>query len=65
MELSLEDMSTAAQVQALRQGHIQLGLLRPPVNDDAIEIEDLVQERLMVAHCRSGIRVQPPIRTSG
>lgn len=49
VELSLEDMSTAAQVQALRRGQIQLGLLRPPINDDALETEDLVQESLMVA----------------
>ena len=49
VEVSLEDMSTAAQVQALRRGQIQLGLLRPPINDETVEIEDLVQERLMVA----------------
>ena len=49
VELFLEDMSTAAQVQALRRGQIQLGLLRPPINDDAVETEDLVQERLLVA----------------
>ena len=49
VELSLEEMSTAAQVQALRRGQIQLGLLRPPLNDEALETEDLLQERLMVA----------------
>ena len=58
VELSLEDMSSAAQVQALRRGQIQLGILRPPINDDTIETEDFVQERLMVAlperHALSG-----------
>lgn len=49
VEISLEEMSTAAQVQALRRGQIQLGLLRPPLNDEALETEDLLQERLMIA----------------
>ena len=48
VELSLDEMSTAAQVQALRRGQVQLGLLRPPISDETLETEDLVQERLMV-----------------
>jgi DNA-binding transcriptional LysR family regulator len=49
VELALEEMSSAAQVHALRRGQIQLGVLRPPVNDEALESEDIVQESLMVA----------------
>ncbi len=49
VELFLDEMSTAAQVQALRRGQIQLGLLRPPINDETLETEDLLQEKLMVA----------------
>ncbi len=49
IELLLDEMSTAAQIQALRRGQIQLGLLRAPVNDDCLETEELVQESLMVA----------------
>jgi DNA-binding transcriptional LysR family regulator len=42
-------MSSAAQVHALRRGQIQLGLMRAPVNDEALEAEEIVQESLMVA----------------
>ncbi len=49
VELLLEEMSTATQSQALRRGAIQLGLLRPPIIDDTLEIENLVQESLLVA----------------
>lgn len=49
IELLLDEMSTAAQITALRQGQIQLGLLRPPVEDDCLETEELVRENLMIA----------------
>ncbi|HUL58017.1 MAG TPA: LysR substrate-binding domain-containing protein [Anaeromyxobacteraceae bacterium] len=47
--LTLEEMSTAEQVDALRAGRIQLGLARPPVGDDALHAEPLADEPLVVA----------------
>lgn len=49
IELLLDEMSTATQVAALRQGQIQMGLLRTPVTDDCVETEEMVRESLMVA----------------
>ncbi|HTN51120.1 MAG TPA: LysR substrate-binding domain-containing protein [Anaeromyxobacter sp.] len=47
--LSLEELSTAEQVEALRAGRIQVGLARPPVGDDSLEAEPLADEPLVAA----------------
>jgi DNA-binding transcriptional LysR family regulator len=47
--LTLDEMSTAEQVEALRAGRIQLGLARPPVGDDALQAELLADEALVAA----------------
>jgi len=47
--LTLAEMSTAEQVEALRAGRIQLGLARPPVGDETLAVEPLVDEPLVVA----------------
>jgi len=47
--LSLTEMSSAEQVEALRAGHIQVGLARPPVGDDALAVEPLAEEPLVAA----------------
>ena len=49
VELALEEMPTALQLKALRERKIQLGFLRPPVEDAGLEVEEIVQESLMVA----------------
>ena len=49
VELGMLEISSAKQVQALHRERIDLGLLRPPVEDDAIEAEEIVRETLMVA----------------
>jgi len=47
--LTLAEMSTAEQVEALRAGRIQLGLARPPVGDETLALEPLADEPLVVA----------------
>ena len=50
--LSLREMTTVQQVQALRSGGLDVGLLRPPLpltESDPIEVEPVGSERLMVA----------------
>lgn len=47
--LTLAEMSTAEQVEALRTGQIQVGLARPPVGDDTLEAEPLLEEPLVAA----------------
>ncbi len=47
--LTLAEMSTAEQVEALRAGRIQVGLARPPVGDAALALEPLAEEPLVVA----------------
>lgn len=47
--LTISELSTAEQVEALRAGRIQVGLARAPVGDDALVIEPLAEEPLVVA----------------
>ncbi len=47
--LTLSEMSTAEQVEALRAGRIHLGLARPPVGDETLAAEALADEPLAVA----------------
>jgi LysR family transcriptional regulator, benzoate and cis,cis-muconate-responsive activator of ben and cat genes len=47
--LTLSEMSTAEQVEALRAGQIHLGLARQPVGDETLTVEPLLDEPLVVA----------------
>ncbi len=49
VELRLEEQTTGDQVGALNVGRIDVGLVRPPVADDSIELTPLVEERLIAA----------------
>jgi DNA-binding transcriptional LysR family regulator len=49
VELRLEEQTTGDQVDALNVGRIDVGLVRPPVADDSIELTPLVEERLIAA----------------
>ena len=43
------DQLTPAQLDALRSGHVDLGLLRPPVAGDDIELRVVLREQLVLA----------------
>jgi DNA-binding transcriptional LysR family regulator len=49
VHLTLEDLHTCDQIRALREQKIDIGFLRPPVDDDSLEFENVIQESLMVA----------------
>ncbi len=48
VDLSLRNMSTADQVQALRDKRIDVGFVRLPVRGEGIETIPIVKERLMI-----------------
>jgi DNA-binding transcriptional LysR family regulator len=48
-ELKLEEMTTGPQVAALRAGHLDVGLVRPPVRDPSLRLTRLVKEELLAA----------------
>ncbi|GAB3993288.1 LysR substrate-binding domain-containing protein [Nocardioides marmoraquaticus] len=43
------DQLTPAQLDALRSGHVDLGLLRPPVAGDDVEVRMVLREQLVLA----------------
>lgn len=43
------DQLTPAQLDGLRSGHVDLGLLRPPVAGDDVELRTVLRERLVLA----------------
>ena len=47
--IHLRDMATAAQVEALREGELDLGFVRLPVGDSALEATPVLHERLLAA----------------
>jgi DNA-binding transcriptional LysR family regulator len=49
VELSLSELSTAEQVEALHADQIQVGIARPPVSDSTLIAESLAEEPLVVA----------------
>ena len=49
VELTLKRMQTPEQIKALQAGQIDLGLLHPPINEDALILETIYQEQLVVA----------------
>ncbi|ARV62435.1 LysR family transcriptional regulator [Nostocales cyanobacterium HT-58-2] len=48
IELDLEEMTTSAQVQALQEQQIHLGLMIPPVSDTTLTLEPILREPLVV-----------------
>jgi DNA-binding transcriptional LysR family regulator len=49
VELDLEELTTGPQVAALNAGHLDVGLVRPPVEDPSLRLTPLVQEELLAA----------------
>lgn len=49
VQLQLSDMSTPAQVSALRDGGIDIGFVRLPVSDDRLVMRPVLHERLVAA----------------
>jgi DNA-binding transcriptional LysR family regulator len=49
VQVHLRDMSTPAQLEALQTGEIDLGFVRLPVADPALECVPILHERLVVA----------------
>jgi DNA-binding transcriptional LysR family regulator len=49
VELQLEEMPTGPQVAALHAGHLDVGLVRPPVEDPSLRLTPLVKEELLAA----------------
>jgi DNA-binding transcriptional LysR family regulator len=47
--LMLRKMDTASQVEALRDGRIDVGFLLPPINDPAIEVREAWREEMVIA----------------
>jgi DNA-binding transcriptional LysR family regulator len=60
VELILHEMVTADQLGALRDGTIDLGMIRPPVDDDELSFRALPPERLVVALPRAWQLVKAP-----
>ncbi|NMG05836.1 LysR family transcriptional regulator [Brasilonema sp. UFV-L1] len=48
VELELEEMTTTAQVQALQEQQIHLGLMIPPIPDASLTLEPILKEPLVV-----------------
>jgi DNA-binding transcriptional LysR family regulator len=49
IELTLRELTTSQQIRALRDGRIQVGILRPPISDVTLSVETLLKEPLLVA----------------
>lgn len=49
VELALRELPTAAQLEALRAGRIDVGVIRPPVDEPDLEIETIHTEPVVVA----------------
>lgn len=49
VEISVREMTIAQQLVGLREGAVEVGLLRGPLNDRDLRIETLYHERLVVA----------------
>ena len=47
--LALHELTSVEQVQALREGHIQVGFVRPPVGDDTLSLEFVLHETFVAA----------------
>src|SRR5262250_672215 len=52
VEVELHSLSSAEQIAALQDGRLDVGILRPPVNNQALLTEPLLSERLLIAFPR-------------
>jgi DNA-binding transcriptional LysR family regulator len=65
VHVTLRNMGTTQQVQALREGRIHAGFLVPPIDDAALAVENLVRQPAVVALPRKhplATRSQVPLR---
>jgi DNA-binding transcriptional LysR family regulator len=49
IQLTLRELTTDQQLQWLRQGRIDVGLVRPPIEDDGFNVTTIFEEPLVVA----------------
>ncbi|MEP0955891.1 LysR family transcriptional regulator [Microcoleus sp. FACHB-1515] len=49
VELALHELTTDQQLRWLRDGRIDVGFVRPPIDDDSLGISTILQEPLVVA----------------
>ena len=49
VKLALQELTTPQQIKLLHTGEIQIGFIRPPIQDSAIELEIVKREPLLVA----------------
>ncbi|MBA3923866.1 MAG: LysR family transcriptional regulator [Nostocaceae cyanobacterium] len=49
VKLGLQELTTDQQVQWLREKRIDIGLFRPPIEEDGFSVEPIFEEALMVA----------------
>ncbi len=49
VDLALQELTTAQQLAALRDGRLQVGFVRPPVEDPRLAAETILREPLLVA----------------
>ena len=61
VEIELRDMSTLEQIEGLRANRIDLGFVRLPAEDDALETLPVIEDRLMLA---AGYSMNLPARLS-
>jgi DNA-binding transcriptional LysR family regulator len=47
--LTLRELSVGAQVDGLRSGRLDVGIMRPPIDADELTVEPIADERLVVA----------------
>jgi len=57
-------MTTSAQIQALQEKQIHLGLMIPPVNDKSLLVELLLQEPLVVVYQEAHLLAKKSVRIS-
>jgi LysR family transcriptional regulator, hca operon transcriptional activator len=49
VDLSVRNMPTSDQIQALRDQRIDVGFVRRPIRSEDIETDPILKERLMIA----------------
>ncbi len=49
VSLVLRELTTIQQVHALLNGRVNIGFIRPPVHDEALEVETILREPFLVA----------------
>lgn len=49
VRISLDELTTAAQLTRLRDGSLDIGLLRLPIDDTQVEVRPILAERMVIA----------------